>query len=247
MSVLNGNEQVSIATTSERGVVKADGTTVHVAADGTLSAPGGSTSPLTTKGDLYGFDTADARIPVGADGTVLTADSTQALGVKWDPPSAAGVTSLNSLTGALAITAGTGITVTPSGSNIDIALGTTGYPTVVDSYTSSTPETTTFTRNFPTLPAGIYRVNVYISLTSVTGSGTSTVSAVTAFTDYETGVNITTTTVAQTAPFTGNTVNTGTYTFYSSGAAMTITVTPTNTGSAVGTFVVQAITLERLA
>ncbi len=44
---------------------------------------GGSVSPLTTKGDLYGFDTANARIPVGTDGQVLTADSTQALGVKW--------------------------------------------------------------------------------------------------------------------------------------------------------------------
>lgn len=44
---------------------------------------GGSTSPLTTKGDLYGFSTVDARIPVGADGEVLTADSTNALGVSW--------------------------------------------------------------------------------------------------------------------------------------------------------------------
>jgi|GEM_PF-4396635 len=40
-------------------------------------------SPLTTKGDIWGFDTANNRIPVGADGTVLTADSTQDLGVKW--------------------------------------------------------------------------------------------------------------------------------------------------------------------
>jgi len=40
-------------------------------------------SPLTTKGDLYGYDTADARIPVGNNGEVLTADSTQTLGVKW--------------------------------------------------------------------------------------------------------------------------------------------------------------------
>lgn len=44
------------------------------------------TSPLTTKGDVFGYDTADARIPVGADGTVLTADSAQTLGVKWADP-----------------------------------------------------------------------------------------------------------------------------------------------------------------
>lgn len=40
-------------------------------------------SPLTTKGDIWGYDTADARIPVGADGEVLVADSAQVLGVLW--------------------------------------------------------------------------------------------------------------------------------------------------------------------
>jgi hypothetical protein len=43
----------------------------------------GGGSPLTTKGDLYGFSTVDARIPIGANDTVLTADSTQSLGLKW--------------------------------------------------------------------------------------------------------------------------------------------------------------------
>jgi len=43
----------------------------------------GATSPLTTKGDLYGYSTSDARIPIGANGTVLTADSTESLGLKW--------------------------------------------------------------------------------------------------------------------------------------------------------------------
>ena len=44
-------------------------------------------TPLTTKGDLFGFDTADARIPIGANNTVLTADSTETLGLKWATPS----------------------------------------------------------------------------------------------------------------------------------------------------------------
>jgi hypothetical protein len=43
----------------------------------------GSVSPLTTKGDIYGFSTLDARVPIGANDTVLTADSTQSLGLKW--------------------------------------------------------------------------------------------------------------------------------------------------------------------
>jgi hypothetical protein len=50
----------------------------------------GSTSiPLTTKGDLFGYDTANARIPIGTNNQVLTADSTQALGLKWATASAA--------------------------------------------------------------------------------------------------------------------------------------------------------------
>jgi hypothetical protein len=47
-------------------------------------------TPLTTKGDLFGFDTADARIPVGTNGHILTADSTEALGVKWAAPAGGG-------------------------------------------------------------------------------------------------------------------------------------------------------------
>lgn len=51
---------------------------------------GGGSSLLTTKGDLLGYDTAADRIAVGADTYVLTADSTQALGLKWAAPSGGG-------------------------------------------------------------------------------------------------------------------------------------------------------------
>ena len=43
-------------------------------------------TPLTTKGDLFTFTTVDARIGVGANGTVLTADSAEATGLKWATP-----------------------------------------------------------------------------------------------------------------------------------------------------------------
>lgn len=41
------------------------------------------TSPLTVKGDLWGFSTADTRLAVGADSKVLQADSAAAAGVSW--------------------------------------------------------------------------------------------------------------------------------------------------------------------
>ena len=43
----------------------------------------GSAIDVTTKGDLQGFSTVAARIPVGTNGQVLTADSAQTLGLKW--------------------------------------------------------------------------------------------------------------------------------------------------------------------
>ena len=50
----------------------------------------GGGSPLTTKGDLYTFSTVDARLAVGANDTVLTADSSEATGLKWAAPGGAG-------------------------------------------------------------------------------------------------------------------------------------------------------------
>lgn len=47
------------------------------------SGGGGTASPLTTKGDLYGFSTDNDRVPVGADGLVLTADASSPTGVAW--------------------------------------------------------------------------------------------------------------------------------------------------------------------
>lgn len=60
-------------------------------------APAVVASPLTTKGDLYGFSTVNARIPVGTDGAYLVADSTQTLGVKW---ASSGTSSFNAANGS---------------------------------------------------------------------------------------------------------------------------------------------------
>jgi hypothetical protein len=49
-------------------------------------------SPLTTKGDLLGFDTVPDRVPVGPDFYRLMADSSDAQGVDYDDPPACRVT-----------------------------------------------------------------------------------------------------------------------------------------------------------
>jgi hypothetical protein len=59
---------------------------------------GGSASPLTTKGDLYGYSTTNARVAVGTNGQVLTADSTAATGVAWASAAAGGGMTLLSTT-----------------------------------------------------------------------------------------------------------------------------------------------------
>lgn len=56
----------------------------------TLNATGGGSSPLTTKGDVYTYTTVDARLPVGTNGQVLSADSAEATGLKWITASGTG-------------------------------------------------------------------------------------------------------------------------------------------------------------
>lgn len=92
------------------------------------------TSPLTTKGDILGYSTVNARVPVGSDGQILTADSTQTLGIKW----AAAPTTAPSITGSqaspTAITAVGGITFTGTAyDNIKFITGSGGAVTVTAS------------------------------------------------------------------------------------------------------------------
>lgn len=52
---------------------------------------------LTTKGDLHGYSSENTRIPIGDDDQVLTADSAQALGLKWAAASGGANTALSNL------------------------------------------------------------------------------------------------------------------------------------------------------
>ena len=91
------------------------------------------TSPLTTKGDIFGYSTTDARIPVGTDGQVLTADSTQTLGVKWAAGGGGGTKTVPLLFGA-PDSSGNAYTslVTGAGTNIRLLVPT--FTTGVDGF-----------------------------------------------------------------------------------------------------------------
>ena len=86
------------ATTTARdaaltGAILVEGMVSYTPATGVMYYNGtawtaiGSSSPLTTKGDLYTYSTTNARLPIGTNNQVLTADSAQALGLKWATPS----------------------------------------------------------------------------------------------------------------------------------------------------------------
>lgn len=55
-------------------------------------------SPLTTKGDVYTYDTGNARLAVGTDGYYLQADSTAATGLAWSAVASGGATAVHQYT-----------------------------------------------------------------------------------------------------------------------------------------------------
>lgn len=84
---------------------------------------GGTKSPLTTKGDLWGYSSTDARLGVGTNGQVVTADSTQTLGVKWATPAAGGVTTTAAIDGTATTN---GLEISGSAINLSVADATHG-------------------------------------------------------------------------------------------------------------------------
>lgn len=94
LSVSQVQTMLSIPTSSSPLSLLAGGTGVSAAS---ANAAFNALSPLTTKGDILSFSTVNARLAVGTNGQVLTADSTQTLGVKWATPSSSGVTTIGTI------------------------------------------------------------------------------------------------------------------------------------------------------
>ena len=61
-----------------------------------LTAPDPEGENLTQKGDLHGYSSENTRIPIGDNDQVLTADSAQALGLKWAAASSSWVSTASS-------------------------------------------------------------------------------------------------------------------------------------------------------
>ena len=98
--------------------------------DITISAAGtGMVDPTLTKGDLIarGVSAPATRLPVGADGQVLTVDSTQPLGVKWMTPASGGMADPTTTKGDLIVR---GASAPPTRLGIG---GTDGWVLTVDS------------------------------------------------------------------------------------------------------------------
>lgn len=71
-------------------------------------------SPLTTKGDILTYSTTPARLAVGANNTVLLADSTQTTGLRWGTPgtvTSVGISSSTLIIGSSPVTTSGTITI----------------------------------------------------------------------------------------------------------------------------------------
>ena len=89
-------------------------------------------TPLTTKGDVFTFSTVDARIGVGANNTVLTADSAEATGLKWATPASGALTKIATATFTTVASTGTSFDNTISSTYDDYLITFDRLKTSVD-------------------------------------------------------------------------------------------------------------------
>lgn len=95
----------------------------------------GTASPLTTKGDLYGYDTGNTRVPVGTDGQDLIPDSNQTLGVRYADSVVKNFVRINA---DADVSIGNWATFADAAANIPVD-GTGGSPSITWTRTTSVP------------------------------------------------------------------------------------------------------------
>jgi hypothetical protein len=171
-------------------------------------------SPLTTKGDLWGWSTTNERLPVGTiDGQILQVSAAASLGLAYSTatyPSTAGTsgnfiksdgTNFVSTAGsALTKTDDTNVTLTLGGSAstslvnaASLTLGWTGTLAIARGGTGvSTPTTAPSSSNFAAWGTGAtMRASNFVAnyTTTVTAAGTTTLSVSSAYNQYFTGTS----------------------------------------------------------
>lgn len=145
LSVSDVQTLLSIPTSSAPLALAAGGTGISA---GSANAAFNALSPLTTKGDLLSYSSVNARLAVGTNGQVLSADSAEVTGLKWVNAATGTVTSVAlsvpaflSVSGSPITSSGT-LAISLSGTALPIANGGTGQVTAAAAFDALNPMTT---------------------------------------------------------------------------------------------------------
>jgi len=148
---------------------------------GTVTVTNSMATAIDAKGDLIGGTGADAfaRLAVGANGTVLTADSAEVTGLKWATPAAAGkvlqviqatyATQVNVTTTTFTDT-GLSVTITPSSA--------TSRVMIIATHSGSGKDTGDTSATFR-LMRGASSIGTFAAIVGTTGSTLTNISNVT--------------------------------------------------------------------